>query len=36
MIHHRLGSRVHLLNHSLEMLNDLFVIRWNDLRRKYK
>ncbi len=36
MIHHRLSSRVRLLNHSLEMLNDLFVIRSNDLRGKYK
>lgn len=36
MIHHRLGSRVRLLNHSLEMLNDLFVIRSNDVRGKYK
>lgn len=36
MIHHRLGSRVRLLNHSLEMLNDLFTIRSNDLRGKYK
>lgn len=36
MTHHRLGSRVRLLSHSLEMLNDLFVIRSNDLRGKYK
>jgi dolichyl-phosphate beta-glucosyltransferase len=36
MIHHRPGSRVRLLDHSLEMLNDLFVIRSNDLRGKYK
>lgn len=36
MIHHRLGSRVRLVSHSLEMLNDLFVIRSNDLRGKYK
>jgi len=32
MIHHRLGSRVRLLSHSLEMLADLFAIRLNDLR----
>ena len=30
MIHHRLGSRVRLFNHSLEMLSDLFKIRRND------
>jgi dolichyl-phosphate beta-glucosyltransferase len=36
MIHHRLGSRVRLVGHSLEMLNDLFVIRSNDLRGKYR
>jgi dolichyl-phosphate beta-glucosyltransferase len=36
MIHHRLGSRVRLLDHSLEMLNDLFIIRSNDLRGKYR
>jgi dolichyl-phosphate beta-glucosyltransferase len=36
MIHHRLGSRVRLLSHSLEMLNDLFAIRSNDLRGKYR
>jgi len=36
MIHHRLGSRVRLLNHSLEMLADLFAIRLNDLRGRYK
>lgn len=36
MIHHRLGSRVHLLNHSLEMLGDLFSIRLNDLQGKYE
>ncbi|MEW6085639.1 MAG: dolichyl-phosphate beta-glucosyltransferase [Chloroflexota bacterium] len=35
MIHHRLGSRVRLVSHSLEMLNDLFVIRSNDLRGRY-
>lgn len=36
MIHHRLGSRVRLVSHSLEMLNDLFVIRSNDLRGRYQ
>ncbi|MCC6298413.1 MAG: glycosyltransferase family 2 protein [Anaerolineales bacterium] len=36
MMHHRLGSRVRLLNHSLEMMNDLFAIRSNDLRGKYR
>lgn len=36
MIHHRLGSRVRLFNHSIEMLADLFVIRLNDLRGMYK
>lgn len=36
MIHHRLGSRVRLVSHSLEMLNDLFVIRSNDVHGKYK
>jgi hypothetical protein len=36
MIHHRLGSRVRLLNHSIEMLADLFAIRSNDLRGRYK
>ncbi len=36
MIHHRLGSRVRLFSHSLEMLADLFTIRWNDVRGKYK
>ncbi len=35
MIHHRLGSRVQLFNHSLEMLTDLFQIRLNDLKGKY-
>jgi dolichyl-phosphate beta-glucosyltransferase len=35
MIHHRLGSRVQLVNHSLEMLTDLFQIRLNDLKGKY-
>ena len=35
MIHHRLGSRVQLINHSLEMLTDLFQIRLNDLKGKY-
>lgn len=36
MIHHRLGSRVQLVNHSIEMLTDLFQIRLNDLKGKYK
>ena len=36
MIHHRLGSRVQLVSHSLEMLTDLFQIRLNDLKGKYK
>ena len=35
MIHHRLGSRVRLLSHSLEMLSDLFRIRQNDWMGKY-
>ena len=35
MIHHRLGSRVRLVSHSLEMLSDLFRIRQNDWMGKY-
>jgi dolichyl-phosphate beta-glucosyltransferase len=35
MIHHRLGSRVRLVNHSIEMLKDLFVIRSNDWQGIY-
>jgi hypothetical protein len=35
MIHHRLGSRVRLLSHSLEMFSDLFVIRRNNWQGKY-
>ena len=35
MIHHRLGSRVRLISHSLEMLADLFRIRLNDWIGKY-
>jgi len=35
MIHHRPGSRVRLLSHSLEMFSDLFVIRRNNLQGKY-
>ncbi|HLA08078.1 MAG TPA: glycosyltransferase [Anaerolineales bacterium] len=36
MIHHRLGSRVRLVNHSIEMLKDLFVIRFNDWQGRYE
>jgi len=35
MIHHRLGSRVRLLSHSLEMFSDLFMIRRNNWQGKY-
>lgn len=35
MIHHRLGSRVRLVGHSIEMLSDLFAIRRNDWQGKY-
>jgi len=35
MIHHRIGSRVRLLSHSLEMLSDLFAIRRNDWQGRY-
>jgi glycosyltransferase involved in cell wall biosynthesis len=35
MIHHRPGSRVRLLSHSLEMFSDLFKIRQNDRMGKY-
>ena len=35
MIHHRLGSRVRLVSHSLEMLSDLLRIRQNDWLGRY-
>lgn len=35
MIHHRLGSRVRLVGHSIEMFSDLFTIRRNDWQGKY-
>lgn len=35
MIHHRLGSRVRLFDHSLEMFSDIFKIRQNDWRGRY-
>ncbi len=35
MIHHRLGSRVRLVSHSLEMFADLFKIRRNDWLGRY-
>jgi len=36
MLHHRVGSRVRLFSHSVEMLKDLFAIRLNDIFGKYK
>jgi dolichyl-phosphate beta-glucosyltransferase len=36
MIDHRQRSRVRLLNDSLKMFANLFMVRWNDVQGKYK
>jgi dolichyl-phosphate beta-glucosyltransferase len=36
MIEHRQRSRVRLVNDSLKMFANLFMVRWNDLQGKYR